>query len=37
MGATKIVSGKASNMGRFGKPKAAKGAAPGKTGMGGKK
>jgi hypothetical protein len=37
MGATKIVSGKASNMGKFGKPKAAKGAAAGKTGMGAKK
>lgn len=37
MGATKILSGKGANMGKFGKPKAAKGAAPGKTGMGSKK
>lgn len=33
MGATKVISGKATNMGKFGKPKAAKAAAAGKTGV----
>ncbi len=37
MGATKIVSGKASNMGKFGKPKAVKGAAAAKNTTGFKK
>ncbi len=37
MGATKILSGKGANMGKFGKIKAAKAAPQGKTGIGGKK